>query len=109
MKGNHSASPRPRGEKKTSGKTASGGLLLKIGWAFLGLMLLLAGAAVVRLARSGDPNGADSTGEPLPRWDAYTAGHPACMVFDDVSHQTVEEPDEKMRLMIRRYLRQHGC
>ncbi len=54
--------------------------------------------------RSGDPNGTDSTGEPLPCWDAFTADHPACMVFDDKSHQTVEAPDEKMSLMIRRYL-----
>ena len=59
--------------------------------------------------RSGDPNGEDCSGEPLPRWDACTADHPACMVFDDRCHQTVEKPDEKMALLIRCYLRQHGC
>ena len=75
MKGNHSASPRPRGEKKTPGKAASGGGLLKIGWAFLGLMLLLAGAAVLRLARSGDPNAAPlPTVDPGPAGSAFT-GH----------------------------------
>ena len=80
MKGNHSASPRPRGEKKTSGKAASGGRLLKIGWAFLGLMLLLAGAAVVKLTRSGDPNASPlPTVDPGPAGSAFTGHSPATL------------------------------
>ncbi len=59
--------------------------------------------------KTGDPNGPDSTGEPMPRWDAYTEAKKACMVFDDRAHQVVDEPDPLMKLLIRRYLKQHGC
>ena len=41
----------------------------------------------VNFIRSGDPNGKDSQGKPLPRWDALTAANPRWMVFDDCPHQ----------------------
>ena len=61
MKGNHTAPSRPREGKRPREKSAPDGKLLKLGWIFLGLMLVLAAAAVFRLAGSGDPNAA-----PLP-------------------------------------------
>ena len=58
--------------------------------------------------RSGDPNGSDSTGEPMPQWEAYTPENNACMVFGDKAVLSKEAPDELTRLLIRRYLIQQG-
>ena len=59
--------------------------------------------------RSGDPNGPDADGTPMPRWEAYTPENNACMVFKDAPGLSSEKPDEKMALLIRRYLVSHGC
>ena len=59
--------------------------------------------------KTGDPNGMDTTGGPLPRWDPYTERNKACMMFDDRPHQEAQEPDPLMQLLVRRYLKQHGC
>ncbi len=56
--------------------------------------------------RSGDPNGLDATGDPLPRWDPCTPETNACMVFADRPVLHTEAPDRKTDLMIRAYLRQ---
>ena len=60
--------------------------------------------------KKGDPNGLDSNGQPMPYWEAWTEENNACMIFDDSAHMAVEEkPDEKMALLVRHYLRRHGC
>ena len=42
--------------------------------------------------------------------EAWTEENNACMIFDDSAHMAVEEkPDEKMALLVRHYLRRHGC
>ncbi|MBR4081558.1 MAG: carboxylesterase/lipase family protein [Clostridia bacterium] len=41
----------------------------------------------VNFIRTGDPNGEDSQGKLLPRWDALSALEPRRMVFDDCPHQ----------------------
>ncbi len=58
--------------------------------------------------RSGDPNGADADGSPMPEWEAYTPDSNACMVFDNVPHLTKEKADEKTGLMVRCFLRGKG-
>lgn len=35
----------------------------------------------VNFIKSGDPNGADADGQPMPRWEPYTDERPAEMVF----------------------------
>lgn len=42
---------------------------------------------VVNFCATGDPNGADHDGAPLPRWDGYTEQAPMMMVFGDVPEQ----------------------
>ena len=59
--------------------------------------------------RCGDPNGTDSTGEPMPRWDPMTTENNACMVFDEKPHQVCEAPDPLMTLAIRTWLKSKGC
>ncbi len=80
MKGNHSAASRPREGNKPREKTGSDGKLLKLGWIFLGAMLILAAAAVFRLAGSKDPNA-----EPLPT----VAPGPAGSAFVNPDHATL--------------------
>lgn len=58
--------------------------------------------------RTGDPNGNDANGEPMPRWDAMTTENNACMVFGDKACQQNDAPDEKTRIMVRHYLRKMG-
>ena len=59
--------------------------------------------------KNGDPNGPDADGTPMPRWDAYTPENNACMVFGDQACLSHEQPDAKMALMIRAFLRARGC
>lgn len=58
--------------------------------------------------KNGDPNGMDSTGEPLPTWDAYTKENEACMVFGDKPSLSHEKPSKLMEILIRRNLKKHG-
>jgi para-nitrobenzyl esterase len=53
--------------------------------------------------RSGDPNGVDADGTPLPRWTPYTAKAPAAMLLNEEEGRTGmvgEEPDELFRLQM---------
>ena len=50
-----------------------------------------------------------TAGGPLPRWDPYTGRNKACMIFDDRPHQEASDPGPMMDLLVRRYLKQHGC
>lgn len=55
--------------------------------------------------KTGNPNGADADGQPLPYWDELTSDSNACMVFGDTPHMTYEAPSELMRLLIRNFIR----
>jgi para-nitrobenzyl esterase len=57
--------------------------------------------------RSGDPNGKDSTGEEMPRWEPYTAKAPYGMLFGDKSEFLREEPSELMKFLVNEYLRKN--
>lgn len=59
--------------------------------------------------KSGDPNGNDADGKPMPHWEPYTRENNACMMFDDDCHLTHEKPGDLMNLIIRAYLRKYGC
>ena len=73
MRGNHAA-PSRREDKKTPEKHGAGSSpLLKAGWAFLGVMLILAGAMIVHLSSSKDPGAEPApTVAPGPAGSAFT-------------------------------------
>lgn len=50
--------------------------------------------------RSGDPNGPDATGEPLPTWEPYTAAAPYGMLFADTTTFHREGPSALMRFLV---------
>jgi len=56
--------------------------------------------------RGGDPNGLDSTGDPLPRWEPYTEEAPYAMVFGDKPVFIREQPGELMRFLVDQYFKQ---
>jgi len=56
--------------------------------------------------RSGDPNGPDSTGEPLPRWEPYTEDAPYKMVFADGAAFVREGPSDVMAFLVDQYFKQ---
>lgn len=55
--------------------------------------------------RSSDPNGKDSTGEDMPRWDSYTPEAPFAMVFGDKAEFIRERPGLLMEFLVREYFR----
>lgn len=55
--------------------------------------------------RNGDPNGQDSTGEDLPRWDPYTPEAPYGMLFGDQSVFLKEQPSDIMKFLVNHYFR----
>ncbi|UJF31739.1 carboxylesterase/lipase family protein [Paenibacillus hexagrammi] len=57
--------------------------------------------------RSGDPNGQDSTGEELPRWEAFTPEAPYRMVFADRSEFSREQPSEIMAFLVQQYVKKY--
>jgi para-nitrobenzyl esterase len=53
--------------------------------------------------KTGDPNGKDADGTPMPEWPAYTEKKPAVMHFHEGPQKLgakVEEPDELMKIFI---------
>lgn len=50
---------------------------------------------------SGDPNGKDSTGEELPRWEPFTLEEPYSMVFKDNSEFVREQPRDVMQFLVK--------
>lgn len=58
--------------------------------------------------RSGDPNGPDSTGEPMPQWDPYTPEAPYAMVFGDKSEFVREGPSELMQFLVKQYFKKRN-
>ncbi|WP_276358144.1 carboxylesterase/lipase family protein [Cohnella caldifontis] len=57
--------------------------------------------------RSGDPNGQDSTGEEMPRWEPYTPEAPYGMRFADTAEFYREQPSEIMRFLVRQYFKKN--
>lgn len=55
--------------------------------------------------RSGDPNGKDSTGEDMPRWEPYTSQAPYGMLFADKAEFLKEQPSELMSFLVKEYFR----
>lgn len=55
--------------------------------------------------RSGDPNGKDSTGEDMPRWEPYTSDAPYGMLFGDEATFVREQPDELMKFLVKHYFK----
>jgi para-nitrobenzyl esterase len=55
--------------------------------------------------RCGDPNGKDSTGEDLPRWEPYTPKAPYGMRFVDQAEFSREQPSDMMQLLVRQYFK----
>ena len=42
-------------------------------------------------AKTGDPNGNDADGTPMPRWEPFTEDFSRPMVFDDTSHMSEKD------------------
>ena len=57
--------------------------------------------------RSGDPNGKDSTGEDLPRWEPYTPKAPYGMRFADQAEFSREQPSDMMQFLVRQYFKKN--
>jgi len=55
--------------------------------------------------RSGDPNGKDSTGEEMPKWEPYTIDAPYGMVFGDKAQFVKEQPTELMKFLVGQYFK----
>lgn len=53
--------------------------------------------------KTGNPNGADSTGEPMPEWKPYAKDEPNKMLFTDASHPVVSPSSPIMSFLIRHY------
>jgi para-nitrobenzyl esterase len=54
--------------------------------------------------KTGDPNGEDADGTPMPQWKPYTDAEPNAMVWGDKATPVIDEPDELMKLLMRHYL-----
>ncbi|SFB25953.1 para-nitrobenzyl esterase [Cohnella sp. OV330] len=57
--------------------------------------------------RGGDPNGRDSTGADLPRWEVYTPEAPYGMRFADQAGFARERPDEIMAFLVQQYFKKN--
>jgi len=58
----------------------------------------------VNFIRSGDPNGVDSHGDPMPEWPALKAENPVRMRFDRNPQAESCRPTELMDLLLQAYL-----
>ncbi|MDD4112663.1 MAG: carboxylesterase family protein [Herbinix sp.] len=54
--------------------------------------------------KTGNPNGIDQTGEPMPEWKPYSKEEPNKMLFTDSSHPTITPPSLVMSFLIRNYI-----
>ncbi|WP_234122071.1 carboxylesterase/lipase family protein [Clostridium hydrogenum] len=55
--------------------------------------------------RSGNPNGKDSTGEDMPKWEIYTKEAPYGMLFRDKAEFLREQPSELMKFLVKQYFK----
>ena len=51
-------------------------------------------------AKTGDPNGTDNDGAPLPEWRKFTNEEPLSMCFDDVCHMQTEPDRPAVKLLL---------
>jgi para-nitrobenzyl esterase len=56
-------------------------------------------------AKTGDPNGPDNDGEPMPRWDAFTAENPYAMYFGKTPGMDKTEPGGLTAFLIKNGLK----
>jgi len=61
----------------------------------------------VNFIRSGDPNGLDSTGAELPRWEPYSSEAPYGMLFSDRAEFSREEPSDVMKFLVQQYFKKN--
>ncbi len=54
--------------------------------------------------KTGNPNGLDQTGEPMPQWKPYSKKEPNKMLFTDVPHPTICPPSQIMSFLTRNYI-----
>lgn len=52
---------------------------------------------------TGDPNGSDSTGKPMPHWAACTIEHPYLMEFGDQAQLQRAEPGPVLEFVLKQY------
>ncbi|MGO4109747.1 carboxylesterase/lipase family protein [Paenibacillus sp. YAF4_2] len=57
--------------------------------------------------RAGDPNGKDSTGEDLPRWEPYTPDAPYGMKFADQAEFAKEKPNDRMKFLVGEFFKEN--
>jgi len=57
--------------------------------------------------RSGDPNGQDSTGEELPRWEPYTPEAPYGMLFADRAEFSKQQPSQIIDFLVKQYFKKN--
>ncbi len=55
--------------------------------------------------RSGDPNGKDSDGSDMPRWETYSAAAPYGMLFADKAAFVRKGPSALMQFLVREYFK----
>ena len=60
---------------------------------------------LVNFISSGDPNGKDSTGEDMPKWEPYVSEQPFGMVFGDHAEFVREYPDAVMAFLVEQYFK----
>lgn len=59
--------------------------------------------------RSGNPNGQDTTGEEMPRWEPYTQEAPFGMLFADQAEFSQEPPSETLQFLVDQYFKKKGA
>jgi para-nitrobenzyl esterase len=58
--------------------------------------------------RSGDPNGLDADGKPMPEWKPYTVDAPCRMVFGDTAYTESKGPGPLMAFLLRQAQKKEG-
>ncbi len=59
---------------------------------------------LANFVRSGDPNGDDADGTPMPTWKPLTAAEPNAAWWGDRVETRVDKPDELMQLLVKAWL-----
>jgi len=57
--------------------------------------------------RTGDPNGPDADGKPMPQWEPYTIDAPYGMLFGDQAEFLKQPPGELMQFLVQQYFKRH--
>ena len=55
--------------------------------------------------KSGNPNGPDNDGTPMPEWKEFTADTPNMMWFNDACEPIVDEPSDVIKFFVKRNLK----